>query len=109
MSALQFKEFYFINQMIKLRKMRSAVPVAHMEEKGNVYGVLVKISEHVLKTEAGKTWTRLLWLRIENMVIHLQFPYNVQNFFTRRGTVSFSRWILPRRVNSGLIPEVLQY
>ena len=45
MSALQFKEFYFINQMIKLRKMRSAVPVAHMEEKGNVYGVLVKISE----------------------------------------------------------------
>jgi hypothetical protein len=25
--------------------MRSAVPVAHMEEKGNVYGVLVKISE----------------------------------------------------------------
>jgi hypothetical protein len=40
-SALQSKEFYCNIQMIKLRKMRSAMPVAHMEEKKTVYGILM--------------------------------------------------------------------
>jgi hypothetical protein len=37
-SASQFKEFYCIIQVIKLRKMRNAVPVAHMKEKRCIWG-----------------------------------------------------------------------
>jgi hypothetical protein len=49
------------------------------------------ISDNVSKTEDEKRQTGLLWLRIENMVMHLQFPYIAWNFLTIRGTVSFTK------------------
>lgn len=45
-------------------------------------GINGRVISDVSKTEDEKRQTRLLWLRIENMVMHLQFPYIVWNFLT---------------------------